>query len=619
MKISYINQIDENNVIADDNAYSDSYPIDNVKNPFLSRIYRSNNEVNITVDGGRDPRFLGVERTNILYPLTPVYYNADVVNSGEYIDEQEFIKVEANNSSLYSNMYYTYTSTEPDTVAGFICRKGTAPKTGFTIRKVSDNTIVASATIDFDLKTVVDGGGGDIHDYTWLDDETVEVYLVADSTLITVGDSLKVSFFGNWNTTDDYSTYWAKFFVIETDYKAYPPFVENTEPATIDNYSLTMPKRHTFDIEFYCNFNYDTSNKRIMRWDSDDGFFALIHGPRYSDTRLFIQSYYFKSNSSGGSYAKSAGIYSVPLDETGAGGNINIKQKLRVVGSIDMTNQELDNSIMFLIEEDGTMHQFTGWEDNYANPTPPPIQPDPFTELILGPFNPNITLYKYKLYANNITDTITTVAELDTYISKQDLLFEKVYQENIPATDFYIAGSNIRRGDIITLKANNYDSWGPGIPFERTIEYREDIIKDSFDFAEYPYWRVYINSADDLYIGRLWLGESIEVLGPGDVFAEEVVNTSRSSISISGQVRGDVGYSYKMYDMAFPLWNSDEKSLIEDFAGYVNKSKYFFTTFADCDDKELGPIYGIMTNNIKIQHLNKLNMWSSQINFREAF
>ena len=187
----------------------------------------------------------------------------------------------------------------------------------------------------------------------------------------------------------------------------------------------------------------------------------------------------------------------------------------------------------------------------------------------------------------------------------------------------FIAGTNLTASAVVKIQGNATDIWtSPSVNI--TMEKKDGIYYSySSLLTTMKYWRFIIADATNpdgyIEVGRAWLGDSIEVEGPHTNFVETRNNTSITTISLSGQSYGDVGYIYRSWNMAFPFWDDIEKGNIEDFSDYVNKAKPFFVQFADRDDIILGPFYCILTNNIDLDHIKTLNVWSGQLNIREIF
>jgi hypothetical protein len=181
----------------------------------------------------------------------------------------------------------------------------------------------------------------------------------------------------------------------------------------------------------------------------------------------------------------------------------------------------------------------------------------------------------------------------------------------------YIAGTNLTPSAVIKIQGNSSDIWtSPAVNVTLTLG-ENGIWYSTTTMSAQDYWRISIvdttNSNGYITIGRIWVGELLEVEGPYINFAENITNTSATTLSISGQVYGDVGFTYKSYSFTYPWWDQTEKDAIIEFSDTVNKAQPFFI-MADT----IGPLYCILTNDLEFDHLKSLEIWSSKLNFLEV-
>ena len=188
----------------------------------------------------------------------------------------------------------------------------------------------------------------------------------------------------------------------------------------------------------------------------------------------------------------------------------------------------------------------------------------------------------------------------------------------------YLAGTNLSNTAIVKIQGNDTDVWtAPTVDI--TMKKEGDIYYSYDDGVGsiLKYWRFSIvdiaNTDGYISIGRAWFGKTIEVRGPYTDFVERRINTSATTISISGQPYTDVGYVYNEYEMTYPYWNNTEKGDIETFADTVNKGQPFFAQFVGENNCQLGPLYLIMTNNMDFNHMKTLDIWSSKMSFVQTF
>lgn len=182
----------------------------------------------------------------------------------------------------------------------------------------------------------------------------------------------------------------------------------------------------------------------------------------------------------------------------------------------------------------------------------------------------------------------------------------------------YIAGTNLTDNAIVKIQGNASDVWTAPTVNITLVQGENGIWSTTDVMTEQDYWRISIvdttNPVSYIEVGRVWVGPLLEVRGPYITFKENQVDTSATTLSISGQVYGDVGYKFKSYSFTYPWWDATEKENIVSFAGTVHKSQPFFISFG-----ELGPLYCILTNDLDFDHLKNMNIWSSKLDFVEVF
>ena len=186
----------------------------------------------------------------------------------------------------------------------------------------------------------------------------------------------------------------------------------------------------------------------------------------------------------------------------------------------------------------------------------------------------------------------------------------------------FLAGTNLSDTAVVKIQGNATDVWtSPSV--DVTMERVNGICYSYSSDLEVAlrYWRFSIvdtaNVDGYVEIGRAWIGRTLTIDGPHTSFTEKRINTSETTISITGQSYGNEGYIYKMWDMTFPYWDADEKGNMETFADTVNKAQPFFIQFADSNDCQLGPFYVLMTNDMEFNHMKTLDIWCSQLSIRE--
>ena len=142
-----------------------------------------------------------------------------------------------------------------------------------------------------------------------------------------------------------------------------------------------------------------------------------------------------------------------------------------------------------------------------------------------------------------------------------------------------IANHNFTTGATLTLEGNSIDSWGSPAVSE-SIVVSEGIITKFFAGASYRYWRLVMNDAGNpdgyLQIGRMFLGEFLQM--PPISFDPRIpyVTTSKRTRSSSGQTYGDRGYRSYTPSFSFPFISEPERLEIEEMYGSVEHVKPVF-------------------------------------------
>jgi hypothetical protein len=115
-----------------------------------------------------------------------------------------------------------------------------------------------------------------------------------------------------------------------------------------------------------------------------------------------------------------------------------------------------------------------------------------------------------------------------------------------PVEYFLVDVGNLTPGAVVTLEGNFTNSWTTP-DFSTTLDYQKTVFMKEFDTRSYRFWRLSISepTVTSIRIGFVSIGFNALQLPPLVSGASLFYNsTNESSFSLSGQVRGSVGYEY---------------------------------------------------------------------------
>jgi len=192
----------------------------------------------------------------------------------------------------------------------------------------------------------------------------------------------------------------------------------------------------------------------------------------------------------------------------------------------------------------------------------------------------------------------------------------------ITATGACILGHNLTNGGTYKIQGNATDSWGsPSL--DETFSYDSDIMIETFDSAEYRFWR--FSLADDsnpdthLEIGRLFLGTYLEFADqPSKDFPLSYEDTSSVEYSITGQAFGDEGIIYKLYNFKYPYWTDTVRKNVVTMIEDIKLVKPVILVPDENNTDKLVPVYAKLNDNLSLNHLVAY-AWNGILSWRECF
>ncbi len=610
MKIFADNQADGATVSSDDSNIN--YPPSNVQDSGLSRIYKGDESIDFDIAGSGALKNISQAYTNLIQDPTDLTTGnwtltngATAVSSTETYLGNAMTKIGSTTATADPQITQSVSTTIGNLLEYVIVLRNDNHTN--TAGDVTQLQITTTATI-FDVsitwvdKTVVASTG--IVNYSWKDNNTVEIRGVSVAATtgtaiyridpITTADTTKFIYATNCQIVDDCDCFF--------------PFISGSKTADVIDETFTMPDRFTFDFVLTPNFQYDnTFSPRLFSWAVPSSTFTNSFLLYYSETNDDIRVLWNDSGS--GRYMES---------QTFDNGTTftNINQRIRLLGSIDLKNGLTTGSRFICIPlETGSINEDTIWDGV------PSIKTTTFPTLQIGHKNSTQqadSSYEYlRVYEGLLVGTVTNSDTADSLLEDKKLLFDKTYQQKLTATDILIANSTINDGDVITLRAGDTDSFGAGTPLGETITWSKGITKHTFTKSTYQYWRLSVNSSNDIEMGRIYLGESYVPPGISPTITHDKTSASQKSISISGKSYLDRRYLYQIISTTFPSVTHEQKEELSDLLELVDIGIPFFVTFDEtCSD--LGTLYVTLNQeSFRATLLNNPNYYTVSFSLRE--
>lgn len=248
---------------------------------------------------------------------------------------QRFTKIIATANAGYIYQVITLTG---NTKKAFqlIVKKGNVDNPGFGLIDLTASAWRLLFSISFAAQTI-SASAGEIHDYKWIDSETLWVSGI--TTSVTAGNThWNINYAGNpWATVDDNYTYYT---AIQVEDALYPsPYIDKfrwpTQVRPVNkalNYVVTMPSKFVFKIKVRPWFSYDTANYPVFAcWNIDATHALWIYWSPGGD--IIAVSW-----QDGGNIRY---LLSEQFDDGSAHWDIN--QEIILFGSIDLTTQAGNN------------------------------------------------------------------------------------------------------------------------------------------------------------------------------------------------------------------------------------------------------------------------------------
>jgi hypothetical protein len=130
------------------------------------------------------------------------------------------------------------------------------------------------------------------------------------------------------------------------------------------------------------------------------------------------------------------------------------------------------------------------------------------------------------------------------------------------------------------------------------------------------------NSDAFLKMGRLFIGNYAEETQIRDNVSEQRISASTKSVSVTGQVYGDLRRKYRQLTVDFVALDETKKAALITFLESNDWIKPIFWIFDDCVRWPIDPIYGSMDSpklSFTPFDTSEEIIYSTQIGITEAF
>ncbi len=560
-------------------------PPSNVKDSKLSRVFEGAEQTSLQIAGSGSLKNISQAYTNLVSDPTDLTTanwsggNATATDSGQTVNGYKLWSVEGDTTGTFRQIQNTaFVCTSDIIVFRAITRKGTSDQNRINVYNNTTATNVGQyGVLSFTSKTTATAFSATILKETWLDDDTVSLVCLADTSSITIGDSLEIRVYSNGSVSDQTNTLWTQPQITQGSTTRYP-FINGSKTADVINETFTMPDRFTVYTEIEPFYQYDTSNNHDVFLWSTTGYQCRCVYARTND------SIYFELTDNI-TYPR------LQSQTFGTGLNPTINQKIKILVSFDSLSDQLNSSRLIIILEDGTV-----FEDNTFSTTPI-VKQSILSTLQIGHSGGNEqadSLYTFlNVYEGLLVGDITSSDDADELLKDKKVLFNRTYQQKITATDLLIANNTINDGDTITLQGNDVDSWGTGTPLYETVVWSKNITQHNFTKSTYQYYRLFVNSSNTVSIGRVYLGTRLIPPELSPTLTHTRISASLKTRTISGQTNQDGRYFYSTVGVSYPAVTKAQKAVLIDMFESVDVGTPFFVEFNEtCLD--LGTLYATL-------------------------
>ena len=479
----------------------------------------------------------------------------------------------------------------------YTLRKGNMATCQTLFYNTATASILGNVLVFFNDKSITYATGSEAMPATWIDDETVRLYL--NPAQNTIGNKVRVIFY----TGRSAGAVTGSTVIISSPMliaNPFPvPYVATSRSAITNSYAHRLPPSGKFiiDCEFFPYWNFDTAvnEKTIYGWISGLGLLSLIYE---STTDKFALRY---RNSANVRYLRSQQFYASTLNSYH-----------RFTASLDLTTGGTTGSQFYV---DGVPVD-SAWDDVIEVQTVSSM-----TTLYAGymPGGPNPAdgiFRKLQIYGGSFasTETYTTEAELDSALADRQLLFDQTYQRRFDMDTVAIMGHNISEGAAITMQANDFNEWnytdGSGSSIiQHALTWDDETILKMITATKKQYVKFTINDPNNddakLKIGRFWLGRYLDIDPASlDNFTVKKKRTDDVTMGVNMQKFAAVGTKYREFDLKFPQTCSTMVTAIQTMYDHVgNHSSVLFCNFDTLRNYEIvEPVYCSIVGDLSFTH-----------------
>ncbi len=595
-----------------------NYPVENTQDTRLVKTWRTStaSATSVVLAAGSAGLFVFKATTNLVTdPEDLTTANWTEVNSTAsatsiIYDGKSFTKItNAGTAAGYVSQGFTATAGTTTPSFSAIIKKGSGVgnTTEFAVYNLTGSANVFDIIVDFDNYPSAPGtvNNGVLHDYDWIDSETLEVRAIC--TAITITDDLQVRCFGSDNATGNEYTYWT---AIQNENSTYStPYVDGARAKNSPTETLQMPSQFTIDMVVKPWFAFDSNiGHRFFEWNIDGTHqLRLFYGVGVDQIAIFWID-------GGTGYTLTSQVF----DDGSA--EINISQRIRIIASIDLTTGDTTGS-RFIVEplESGAIAEDTSWSgtSDTITSTFPTLSIGHGSELIQGD-----SQFEYvNIYAGNLVGAVTDSAAADALLAKMDTILELNYLNKITVDSAAILNHNLSADATIKIQGNDFNSW-TGPPVDETMAWRAETIVTFITSVSYPFWRFLItdpNVSDGYFeVGRFVLAEYLQI-DPSSLieFPEKHIRNDRVAFSRSNQHYADQGSGWK--ELSYQFQDSDDtmKGKVETMWGSVGLFKPLLLMNYDTTFSVIPPLYCSITNDITFTH-KKFDKWDYSLDLKEA-
>jgi hypothetical protein len=458
------------------------------------------------------------------------------------------------------------------------------------------------AAVNFSTKTVTYSVGSEAIPAQWVDDYTARVFLKSDGTSVTAHTVFVALYAGGTSV----STIYSMPQVINNTFPV--PYVATSRTAVSTSYSHRLPPSGKFilDFEAFPFFPASATNYPAFGgfyYDGNNRAMVYFHG---ASKQMF-----FEWKQDGTAYNLNT---STQFD---AGTAQTINQTIRAIVSVDISTAGLTTGSCFIVipRSQGSIQKDTSWSAAL-----PVFSATTLTAFRVGyGISTMDGIFRHaRVYGGCFSATtisgISTEADVDAALVGRELLLDQTYQRQFNFDTVAIMGHNISQGAAVKMEANDWNEWnyvdGSGSSIiQHALSWDDETILKMITKTKKQYVKFTINDPNNaagyLDIGRMWLGEYIDIDPSSlDNFTVQKMRTDEVVYGVNRQKFAAVGTGYRRFNFRFPRTQGTTLAAIQRMYDTVgNHSSVIFCNFDTLRDYELvEPVYCSIVGDISFTH-----------------